>query len=234
MSKQIASARLHRADLGEGIEIVEHTARLWQQGQIIAEAGIAEESPYDFWRQLKFREAFPQITHWRSGAVCETILQVDALQGEVGSGTFHGFLWMGDSDQAQLWEISSGSPVTVAVPTLANDPGDLLGQLALARAVVEVVNGERLIGARQEFSNLARRDESVEDDLPTLEEALPTAHQAWRAHLPLRFKSILKEGDPAGQLLIEHRLALEDAPDIALRKLLCERLGLVEPGPVSA
>ena len=226
MEKLIASARPYRVDLGEGIEIIEHTARLWQQGQVIATAEINEVSPYDFWYHLKFREAFPQITHWRSGAACETTVQVSALQGEVGNGTFHGALWLGDSDEARLWEVSSGAPATIAVPALANDVGDLLGQLALTRAIVSVFNGERFIGVQQEFSNLARRDATIEDDLPTLEEALPTAHQAWRSYLPLRFKAILIEGDPAGQQLVEYRLALEDAPDIALRELFCERLGL--------
>ena len=245
MEKLIASARPYRAELGEGLELRRtyidgtgnttrqvDTVHLWQQGHVIATAEIGEVSVYDFWYHLKFREAFPQITHWRTGAAWEGQIQIDALQGEIGNGTFYGYFWLGDDPQEKLWEVSSGAPVTIAVPTLANDVGDVLGQLALARAIVSVLNGEQFIGVQQEFSNLARRDATIEDDLPTLEEALPMAHQAWRSYLPLRFKSIVVEGDPAGQHLVEKRLALEDAPDIALRELFCERLGLASKAAI--
>jgi hypothetical protein len=50
------------------LRVTRDKAELWVQGERIASAQHAAQSPWDFWYRLLFVDLFPQVTHWWMGS----------------------------------------------------------------------------------------------------------------------------------------------------------------------
>ncbi|HEU4322703.1 MAG TPA: hypothetical protein VFS21_06100, partial [Roseiflexaceae bacterium] len=165
--------------LGTGIRWTAEQVELWERGSITATAAHDTPSAWAFWHGLRFRDAFPEVTHWWFRGIWTGRLAISRPDPELTSeGQLVGWVTFDLLDQPRrAWSINEGAVLTVAVPLppLAEQPGNLPLQLSIARAVLLVLQGDAPADSWLGVTSLVAREE--------LERTLPATHAEARAAL---------------------------------------------------
>ncbi|MGC1379301.1 MAG: hypothetical protein WA821_23925 [Anaerolineales bacterium] len=186
MKERMAPGHVYQPKLGTGIEWTPGGVILWEDFREVEHAGHNTTSPYQFWRDLAFAEAFPSVTHWWFRSAWTQRVRLPGIQGMVGGGTVWGYMqFIAEDVPAQTWSISEGEPPEIFVPFPSNEvqPVNLPLRLALARLVAGVVADQVQRDTWMVVTSLVRREELAQTFPDTLD-ALPWKLEG--VHKPIR------------------------------------------------
>ena len=229
----IAAGHLFHPTLAtSGIEWLPEKARLHHDGRVVAEAWHDTPTPYAFFHSLRFVTAFPEVSEWWFGENWQARVKVHAPEGLLDPGTLYGYAQYGKRDTpltrtrlargASVWTVTDEAPALIAcVLPLGAPVAALTLRLAVARRVVAQL--QRDANASEWVtvtSRVARAD---------LEMLLPTDHREPTTDLPRRLTALVNPEDALGLETDPRRWALEETPDLSLRDLFCQQLGLPAP-----
>jgi hypothetical protein len=163
--------------LGSGIKWQPGVARLYERGEIAFEAEHQAQSPYQFWHELVFVDAFPQVTHWWFHSAWTQRVRLTRAEGllENSPATIYGYMQFIDEDQpGQLWTITERDVPVVETPYPPNEakPVNLPLRLALARLVVATLTDDVITDQWLGITSLVQ-GEQLAQALPTRRDALP-------------------------------------------------------------
>lgn len=173
MKERMAPGHVYQPRLGNGLQWQAGAVKLWEGGQVTAEAGHATRSAYDFWHGLAFAACFPAVTHWWFRSAWTQKVRLSPRQGVLRAGTAWG--WMQFVDEytpAQMYFITEAERPVIAAPYPPNEvqPANLPLRLALARLVSGVTSGEMEPDRWYIVTSLVRGEE-LEIVYPTSREA---------------------------------------------------------------
>jgi len=149
--------------------------KLWEGGQVTAEAVHETASPYEFWHSLAFADSFPEVTHWWFRSAWTQKVRLTSLQGLLRDGAAWGLMQFVDEQApAGMYTITETEPPVIAVPYPTNEvqPVNLPLRLALSRQVAGVISGEVIPGQWHIITSLVKQDE-LEAVFPTTMDVLP-------------------------------------------------------------
>jgi hypothetical protein len=219
----LAAGHVYLERTGSGIQWSPTVAKLYRDGQVVAEASHQTASPWEFWSTLAFKDAFPQITHWwfHSGWTGQVkISRPFATQGEA---VVTGYMQLlGPEVPASLYTIQDeGDRVMIDVPYPPNDfrPVNVPLRLALARMVWGVINDDIDADTWYDATSLVGRDE--------LEAAFPVDEGALQVDVPSRLTAMVEAGADADALLPKTVVwRLDSFEGMGVREGWCRMMGL--------
>jgi hypothetical protein len=175
MNERMAPGHVYQPRLGTGIQWQPGVAKLWEGGQVTAEAAHNTENPYEFWYSMAFANVFPEVSHWWFRSAWTQKVRLTSLQGLLGDGSAWGLIqFVDEHTPAGMYTITDADPPVIAVPYPPNEfqPVNLPLRLALSRLVVGVVTGQMIPDQWVIITSLVRRDE-LEATFPTTQGVLP-------------------------------------------------------------
>lgn len=219
----LAAGHVYLEHLGSGIQWEPGVARLYRDGEVVAEARHHTSSPWKFWSTLAFKDAFPQISHWwfHSGWTGQVkISRPFATQGEA---VVTGYMQLlGPEVPAMLYTIQSeGDRVMIDVPYPPNEvkPVNVPLRLALSRMVWGVINDDIDADTWYDATSLVSRDE--------LDAAFPVAEDTLQVDLPARITALVDAGASADDLMPETVVwRLDSFEGMGVREGWCRLMGL--------
>lgn len=181
-------------------------------------------SEWDFWYNLKFAQAFPQVAYWWFGDAWSGRVKVSRPAGQQDARTLFGFVQFTDEETAgDLWLLVDEDPLIMSVPLPENhrQPLNLPLQLGVARLVFGALNDGRYADQWFDITSLVARDQ-LAATFPTTRAGLATEVPAVSSLLDLAPGGTpdLDMDGPA-----ERVWRLEDH-EIPLREALCRLQGL--------
>jgi hypothetical protein len=166
---------MYLPNLGTGIQWQPGIVKLWEGGQVTAEAPHTTKSPYEFWHSLAFAACFPEVTHWWFRSAWTQQVRLTSLQGLLQDGAAWGLMqFVDEQTPAGMYTITETEPPVIAVPYPPNEvqPVNLPLRLALSRLVAGVVTGKVIPGQWHIVTCLVKREE-LEAVFPTTMGILP-------------------------------------------------------------
>ena len=142
MTERMVPAHPYQAALGTGIEWTPTTVHLWEQGQVTMTAKHMTTTPWDFWYNLAFREAFAAVTHWWFRSLWTGRIAVSLPDPTLTEDrAVWGWMTFDVLDRPRrTWSISDGAMVTIHPPYPPHEEqeANLPLRLSLARAILAV------------------------------------------------------------------------------------------------
>ncbi len=179
---------------------------------------------WDFWYNLRFAQAFPQIGYWWFGDAWSGKIKVSRPVGRTDATTLFGYVQFTDAETGgEPWMMETGDPLIMSVPLPEHHrhPLNLPLQLAIARLIFGAMTDPRYANTWFDIQSLVRRDE--------LESTFPTTRNALLAEVPVvtDLMELVSGGSPELNLdaPAERVYRLEDH-DMPLREVLCRLQGL--------
>jgi hypothetical protein len=162
MNERMAPGHVYQPRLGTGIQWQPGVAKLWEGGQVTAEATHKTTNPYEFWYNLAFAGCFPEVTHWWFRSAWTQRVRLSRLQGVMPDGTAWGLMqFVDEHTPAGIYTITDADPPVIAVPFPPNEvqPVNLPLRLALSRLVSGVMIRDVEPGQWNIVTSLVWRDE---------------------------------------------------------------------------
>jgi hypothetical protein len=175
MNERMAPGHVYQPRLGTGIQWQPKMVKLWEGGQVAAEAPHATQSPHEFWYSLAFADCFPEVTHWWFRSAWTQRVRLTGLQGQMPNGALWGWMQFIDvQTSAQMYTITEAEPPVIAVPYPPNEvqPVNLPLRLALSRMVAGIVTGEVIPDQWMIITSLVAKDQ-IEPVFPIRQDANP-------------------------------------------------------------
>lgn len=172
---RMAPGHVYQPKLGTGIQWKPGEVALWIGGKVVETARHGSESPYQFWHDLAFAEAFSSVTHWWFRSAWTQRVRLSGVQGTLGNSAAWGYMqFIDEQTPAGTWTITEGERPEIFVPYPPNEiqPLNLPLRLALARLVAGVLTDEVQPDAWQVVTSLVRTNE--------LAQALPDTLLPWQ------------------------------------------------------
>ncbi len=191
--------------------------------KVVAEAPLPRTSQWDFWYNLRFAEAFPQVAFWWFGDAWTGRVKISGPVAAQGN-TLTGFVRFTDDETAgAFWQIEDSDPLVISVPMPENhvNPRNLPLQLSVAVLVFGGLNDVRYTNTWFTLSSLAARDK--------LAETFPAIRAALRTEVPA--VQCLVDLAPGGSPDVDldgpaDRVWRLEEHDMSLREAFCRVLGL--------
>lgn len=181
MNDRMAPGHVYQPRLGTGIQWQPGMVKLWEGGQVTAEAPHTAKSSYEFWYNLAFADCLPEVTHWWFRSPWTQKVRLTRPQGELSNGRLWGWMQFVDEETSgQMYTITETEPPVIAVPYPPNEvqPVNLPLRLALSRLVSGVIIGDVEPGKWNIVSSLVRCDE------------LESVYSVSRASIPWQLEGI--------------------------------------------
>lgn len=206
--QKMAPGHVHLPQQGTGIAWTPEMVILHIRGEAPITAPHTTKTPWDFWYNLAFLTAFPQVTHWWFRSIWTGRVRLTRPGTEtLAPGTVYGFVeWDVTESDRGMYTVTEGDPLVIDVPYPPNEtqPANLPLRVQLARLVVALLQDEAQPSNWYGVSSLIPASE--------LAAALPITIQAER------------------QLYGNWRLAYgEGQTPFTLRETLCRVMGLEPP-----
>jgi len=155
-----APGHAYLEQLGTGIEWQPGIARLWERGNVTLEAEHSSQTPYEFWNELVFAEAFPQVTHWWFRSAWTQRVRLTRAQGMLDQLTVWGYMqFIDDGEPGQLWTVEERGVPVIETPYPPNEvqPVNLPLRFALARLVAGIFSDDVLPDQWMVVTSLVKR-----------------------------------------------------------------------------
>jgi hypothetical protein len=175
MNERMAPGHVYQPRLGTGIQWQPGVVKLWENGQVTAEAAHTTASPYEFWYGLAFAGCFPDVTHWWFRSAWTQRVRLTRLQGELADGSLWGLMqFIDEHTPGQMYTISDTEPPVIAVPYPPNvvHSVNLPLRIALSHLVVGIITGEVNPDQWKIVTSLVKREE-LDAVFPIPQVALP-------------------------------------------------------------
>jgi hypothetical protein len=174
MNERMAPGHVYQPRLGMGIQWQADMAKLWEGGQVTAEAPHTTSSPYEFWYNLAFADCFPEVTHWWFRSAWTQKVRLTSLQGLLSDGSAWGLMqFVDEHTPAGMYTITDADPPVIAVPYPPNEIQlvNMPLRMALSRLVSGVISREVIPDHWMIITSLVRSDE-LELTFPTTRHAI--------------------------------------------------------------
>ena len=161
MKERMAPGHVYLPRLGTGIQWLPGVVKMWEGGQVTAEAPHTTKSLYEFWYNLAFADCFPEVTHWWFRSAWTQKVRLTRLQGEMADGILWGWMqFVDEHTPAGMYTITETEPPVITVPYPPNEvqPVNLPLRLALSRLVSGVITGDVEPGKWNIVTSLVRCD----------------------------------------------------------------------------
>ena len=186
MIERMAPGHVFLPPLGTGIQWQSGMVKLWEGGQVTAEAVHETASPFEFWHSLAFADCFPEVTHWWFRSAWTQKVRLTSLQGLLPDGAAWGLIQFVDEQApAGMYTFTETEPPVIVVPYPINEvqPVNLPLRLALSRLVAGVISGEVIPDQWHIVTSLVKQDVLIAV-FPTTMNVLPWHLEG--IELPLR------------------------------------------------
>lgn len=174
-----APGHKYLARLNSGIKWEPEVVQLMVQGEVTFEAEHNTDSPYEFWHELAFVEAFPEVTHWWFYSAWTQRVRLTKAQGmyQQSPPTVYGYMQFINEDQpSQIWTVTQRDVPVIDTPYPPKEtkPVNLPLRLALARLVTGTLTDDVVPDRWMAVTSLVKREQ--------LAQAFPTRIDAlnWR------------------------------------------------------
>ncbi len=139
--ERIAPGHKYLERLQSGILWQPEIVQIHEKGSVVLEAEHKTKSAYEFWHELAFIEAFPEISHWWFHSAWTQRVRLTKAEGmlEQSPVTIYGYMQFIDEEQPpQMWTITERDVPIIETPYPPNEvkPVNLPLRLALARLAV--------------------------------------------------------------------------------------------------
>lgn len=226
-----APGHIYNATTQTGIKFTDTTIELHarpplggQSARIASVKRPANLTEWDFWYNLHFAHAFPQIGHWWFGDAWTGRVKVSRPVGRSDVHTLFGYVQFTDAETGgEPWMLVDSDPLLVSVPLPENHrhPLNLPLQLAVTRIIFSALIDPRYADTWLHITSLVARDQ--------LAATFPTTRAALRTDVPPvnSLLELVPGGTPDLDLDVpaERVFRLEDH-QLPLREALCRLQGL--------
>lgn len=194
--------------------------RLWHKGEIVANATHTTRSEWEFWYELAFLEAFPEVDYWWFGSFWtgkvklfyadELLVDTNLIKGAIQ--------YVDDETEPGQWTLFSGDAKTLTpaqiftdLPPFENALANLPLRLRLAELVIELIQGDIAANEWQLVTSLVTPDELVNELLPSPDYNTLPAWQLTPAELKDSITELFKiQTVPIQEKLVRRRHLRDD------------------------
>lgn len=187
--------------------------RLWYKGQVVLEATHSTATEWQFWYELAFLEAFPQVDYWWFGSFwtgkVKLFYSTEVIAPNIIKGSIQ---FVDDETEPGQWTLFSGDAKTLTpaqiftdLPPFEDSLANFPLRLKLAELVVELMQGDIPANEWQLATSLVTPDELVDELLPSPDYAKLPAWQLTKAVLGEGATGLFKAQPVQGELPSRHR-----------------------------
>lgn len=175
MKGKSAPGHVYVPSLGTGIEWQPNIVRLWEQGEVTQTAPHSTNSREEFFYQLAFREAFPDVSHWWFRSLWTGRASFSAPVPELSQGnTIGGWVsFESDPENRYPWSVENATTpvVDVPYPPMNVQPVNLPLRILMARIVVGLLEDDVVADRQYALTSLVRSED--------LEKIFPENYDHW-------------------------------------------------------